>query len=213
MTSRSSSFRTNVSAPASSARSSAPLSSEAVSRRHGTSRKTASRRMCRITVAPSMPGSTPSTTMASGRCAPATRRPSSPVAAVSTRWPADSNAVRSSSRNVALSSITRMVVPPAAAPCRALKQLLHLREQVADVVRLADILVGAGLEPSNSIPHLRLRGEHHDHSRDAGRRSANLLQQIDAIAIRKKDVQNDDAGRDARQHLSSVGRGRTQKRD
>jgi hypothetical protein len=41
-----------------------------------------------------------------------------------------------------------------ALPC--LKQFLHLREQIPDVVGFADILVCAGLEPSNAIPHLRL---------------------------------------------------------
>ena len=74
-------------------------------------RSAASSRMRRITVAPSMPGSTPSTTIASGRTAGRReRRPSSPVAASDDRVAGvAASARRSVSRKVRLSSMTRTV--------------------------------------------------------------------------------------------------------
>jgi hypothetical protein len=61
-----------------------------------------------MTVGPSMPGSIPSTTIASGTVSAARRSPSSPVLATTTRYPALSNTSFITSRNDALSSITRM---------------------------------------------------------------------------------------------------------
>ena len=80
----SSSLRTKASAPASNARSSAPCSSDAVSSRQGSPRSAASSRSRRITVAPSIPGMTPSTMSAAGRREAASRNPFSPDVAVMT---------------------------------------------------------------------------------------------------------------------------------
>ena len=69
MTSRSSSLRTNASAPASSARSSASAVFGPVEEHAGVPRSAASRRIRRITVAPSMPGKHAVDDTASGRLA------------------------------------------------------------------------------------------------------------------------------------------------
>ena len=77
---KSSSLRTKPSAPASNARNSWLRSSKPVSSKHGVFRNTASSRMRRTTVAPSMPGNPWSTITAAGRWFTAECNPSSPVA-------------------------------------------------------------------------------------------------------------------------------------
>ena len=71
----------------------------------------------------------------------------------------------------------------------------HARQQLADAERLGQVIVGAGIESLDLVPLAPARGEHDDRR---GRPRADAAGDLDAVQVRKAQVQEDDVRRPRR---------------
>jgi hypothetical protein len=88
-------------------------------------------------------------------------------------------------------------------------ELASARHDVGHVVRLAHVLVGAGLDPTDPIRDLGFRGEHQH--RGPGISGSHLAEQVHAVAIGQHDVEHehvDGLGREHSPRLAERGAGR-----
>ena len=65
------------------------------------------------------------------------------------------------------------------------------REQLLDVERLGDVVVGAGVERRDLLPGVEPAGEHEDRDR---RPAAQRADDVDAVEVGQPEVQHDDVG-------------------
>ena len=82
-------------------------------------------------------------------------------------------------------------LPVAVADPTGAQQRARLGQNVAGIVGLADVFVGAGLEAADAVLHLGLGRQHDDRRRDLP--FAELLEQVDAVAVRQQHVEDDKA--------------------
>ena len=69
-------------------------------------------------------------------------------------------------------------------------QFVRARHDVAGVIGLADIFVGAGLQATDSVAHFGLGRQQHHRRAGGGRVRADFLEQFDAVGVRQQDVQD-----------------------
>ena len=95
-------------------------------------------------------------------------------------------------------------------PCP--QQFARLGDDVFRIVGLADVFVGAGLQAADAVLHLRFARQH-DHRRRAPlRHGAQLLEQVDAIAVGQDHIEDDKADVLVAQRFSRLGNRRTRHR-
>ena len=70
---------------------------------------------------------------------------------------------------------------------RALEKRADARQQLGDLEGLAQVVVGAGIEPRDNVVGLRARGEHQD--RDLEALLADVTRNVEAVDARKHQVE------------------------